>query len=72
MNLTLPPDLEQRVNQELANGRFRSSDALIEEAVRYFLEQQTRGRQQAEALGRLGDAVDEAGLYERVLIPDQE
>jgi len=71
MELTLPADLKKRVDQEVASGRYRSTDDLIEQAVRYFLDERQRGRQRLEALRRIGDAVDQAGLYERAVIPDR-
>ena len=72
MEVTLPADLREQVEQELASGRYQSSDELIEQAVRRFLDDRQRGERRLEALRRIGQAVDEAGLYERVLIPGQE
>ena len=72
MDVTLPADLRKQVEQELASGRYRSRDELIEQAVRHFFDERRRGRQRLDALRRIGQAVDQAGLYERVLIPSQE
>ena len=72
MDVTLPADLTNRVEQELASGRYRSRDELIELAVRQFFDERQRGQQRLDALRRIGQAVDQAGLYERVLIPSQE
>lgn len=72
MEVTLPPDLRKQVQQELASGRYRNADELIEHAVRQFLDERQRGQQRLDALRRIGQAVDEAGLYERVVIPDKE
>ena len=72
MDVTLPADLRKQVEQELATGRYRSRDELIEQAVRQFFDERQRGRQRLDALRRIGQAVDQAGLYERVLIPSQE
>jgi len=72
MEVTLPADLRRQVQQELASGRYRSADELIEQAVRSFLDEGQRGRERLDALRRIGRAVDQAGLYERVLIPDQQ
>jgi Arc/MetJ-type ribon-helix-helix transcriptional regulator len=71
MVVTLPADLRRQVKQELASGRYRSADELIEQAVRRFLDERQRGQRRLDALRRIGQAVDEAGLYERALIPDQ-
>jgi Arc/MetJ-type ribon-helix-helix transcriptional regulator len=72
MDVTLPADLRTQVDQELASGHYRSRDELIEQAVRHFFEERQRGQQRLDALRRIGQAVDQAGLYERVLIPDQQ
>ena len=70
MEVTLPADLRKQVEQELDSGRFQSRDELIEQAVRHFLDERQRGQRRLDALRRIGQAVDQAGLYERVLIPD--
>ena len=72
MDVTLPADLRQQVEQELASGLYQSPDELIEQAVRHFLDERRRGQQRLDALRRIGQAVDQAGLYERVLVPGQE
>ncbi len=72
MDVALPLDLRNRVDQELASGRFQSCDELIEVAVRQFFDERQRGEQRLDALRRIGQAVDHAGLYERVLLPTLE
>ena len=72
MDVTLPADLRNQVGQELASGRYRSSNELIEQAVRQFFDERQRGHQRLDAPRRIGQAVDQAGLYERVLIPSPE
>ena len=72
MNVTLPADLERRVENELASGQYRDLNQLIEDAVRHFLEERHRGQRRLDALRRIGQVVDDSGLYERVLAPDQE
>ena len=72
MDVTLPADLTKQVERELANGNYRSRDELIEQAVRHLFDERQRGQQRLDALRRTGQAVDQAGLYERVLIPSQE
>jgi len=72
MEVTLPADLRKQVGQELASGRYQSGDELIEKAVRHFFDERQRGQRRLEALRRMSQAVDQAGLYERVLIPDQK
>ena len=72
MNVTLPADLTKQVERELANGNYRSRDELIEQAVRQLFDERRRGQQRLDALRGIGQAVDQADLYERVLIPSQE
>lgn len=72
MQFTLPADLTSEVTEELASGRYQSSDDLIAQAVRQFLDERRRGQRRLEALRRIGAQVDRAGLYEGVLVPEQE
>ena len=72
MNVTLPADLTAQVEQELSSGLYHSQDELIETAIRRFLAERQRSKERIDALRKIGDAVDRAGLYERVLIPDPE
>jgi len=39
MNITLPPDLEQRVRERIARGDYDDSDALVQEAVHRLIEE---------------------------------
>ena len=71
MEITLSNDLTCQIEQELAAGRFRSSDELIESAVRQYLDVKRRAVERQAALRSIGDAVDRAGLFERVIIPGQ-
>lgn len=72
MDVTLSTDLTRQVEQELAAGAFESRDELIEQAIRFFLDDRHRTGRRLESLRRIGDAVDQAGLYDRVLIPSPE
>ena len=72
MNLNLSPEIENRVKGELAAGQFADMTQLVETAVRYFLDQRQRSQQRLQALRRVGQAVDDAGLYDRVLVPSPE
>jgi Arc/MetJ-type ribon-helix-helix transcriptional regulator len=42
MNVTLSASLSKQIEQELATGRYQSSDDLFEQAVRYFLDDRAR------------------------------
>jgi len=72
MDVTLSADLRAQVDQELASGHYQGTDDLIGQAIRHFLDERQRGQRRLDALRRIGQAVDQAGLYERVLIPDQQ
>jgi Arc/MetJ-type ribon-helix-helix transcriptional regulator len=72
MDVTLPADLTIQVERELANGNYRSRDELIEQAVRHLFDERQRGQRRLDALRRIGQAVDQAGLYEQVPISGQE
>jgi Arc/MetJ-type ribon-helix-helix transcriptional regulator len=72
MDVTLPADLTRPVEQELASGHYRSGDELIEQPVRHLFGERQRGQQRLDALRRIGQAAEQAGLYDQVLIPSQE
>lgn len=71
MEVTLPADLQNQMDLQVATGRFRDTDELLERAIRQFLDEQNRASRRLEALRNLGAAVDQAGLYDRVLLPSQ-
>jgi Arc/MetJ-type ribon-helix-helix transcriptional regulator len=72
MEVSLPADLEQQLQSEVAAGRYPNASALCEQTLRQFLSEQQCGKERLEALRRLGQAVADAGLYETVLLPDKQ
>ena len=70
MEVTLPLDLGAQLEQELARGHYESADEFLAEAVRHFLSELRRGERRRDALRRVAQAVDEAGLYDRALVPE--
>ena len=70
--MNLSPEVERRVEGELAGGQYRDVNQFFDTAVQFFLDQNERNRERTQALRRVGQAVDDAGLYERVLVPSQE
>jgi predicted transcriptional regulator len=60
------------VRQEICSGRYETPDQLIAEAIRSFFDERDRGQRKLDSLRRIGQAVDVAGLYEKVLIPRPE
>ena len=71
MTITLSAELSKRVERELVSGRFQSPGVLVERAVRQFLDDGLRSQLRLESLRRVGDAVDRAGFYERVVVPGE-
>ena len=71
MTITLSAELSKQVEQELVSGSFQSPGVLVERAVRQFLDDGQRGQRRLESLRRIGDAVDRAGFYERVVVPGE-
>ena len=69
MEISLPEHLSIQIQQQIAAGRYRTADELMEEAVSLLLDEQARSKRRIESLRRIGQMVDDAGLYERVLIP---
>ena len=72
MEITLPAELRTQLEREMARGIYLDVDQLIAEAVRQFFDDRQRGKERLRALQRVGQAVDQAGLYEKVLVPCQE
>jgi Arc/MetJ-type ribon-helix-helix transcriptional regulator len=72
MNVILPPTLEERIDRDVSVGRYRDRNQLVEDALRQFLDRRQREESRVRALRRIAQAVDDAGLYERVLPPDRE
>ncbi len=47
---SLPPDLQQFVSDELANGHYRSEDELLVDAVRFYRDGAVRRRELCEEI----------------------
>ena len=61
MNVTLPPDLEQRVREKIARGDYDNSDALIQEAVHRLIEEDEGDLASLRARLRQADAEIDRG-----------
>jgi Arc/MetJ-type ribon-helix-helix transcriptional regulator len=72
MDVSLSPEIENRVKDELAGGQYRDVNQFVETAVQCFLDQRQCSQRRLQALRRIGQAVDAAGLYERVLVPSRK
>ena len=38
MNITLRPDIQKRINEKIQSGEFESADAIVEQALTFFLD----------------------------------
>ena len=67
-----PPILRSESKTKCPRGRYRDGNQLIEDALRRSLDWLHREEGRVQALRRVAQAVDEAGLYTCVLMPDRE
>jgi Arc/MetJ-type ribon-helix-helix transcriptional regulator len=51
MNITLNPEVQERIEEKVRNGEFESASAIVEQAVTFFLEHR-------------GSEMDEEELFE--------
>jgi putative addiction module CopG family antidote len=61
MNITLPPDLEQRVREKIARGDYDDADALVQEAVHRLIEEDEGDLVSLRARLRQADAEIDCG-----------
>ncbi len=61
MNITLPPDLEQRVREKIARGDYEDCDALVQEAVHRLIEEDKGDLASLRARLRQADAEIDRG-----------
>jgi Arc/MetJ-type ribon-helix-helix transcriptional regulator len=59
MNITLRPETLKRINEKVRRGDFESEQAVIEQALAFFLEFETEEMDQEEFL-QTKDAIEEA------------
>ena len=65
MNITINPDLQERIQEKIRSGEFESADALVEQALTFFLEFE-EGRMDGEEFRDAAAAIDQAlGQAER-------
>ena len=58
MNITLRPDLQERIEEKVREGEFESADAVVEQALTFYLDYK-------------GDAMDEAEFSDTKAAIDQ-
>ena len=71
MDINLTPETIEQVQREIEAGRYPSADVMVEEALKVLLEHNKRGHERLKSLERIGSAVDQAGLYDKILVSDQ-
>lgn len=59
MNITLNPELERRIAEKVERGDIESADALVEEALNFYLDYE-EGEMDEEELRETKAAIDEA------------
>ena len=72
MDITVSDALAQRIKRAVASGQYRDASQLAAQAIDRLLDQRQLGLHRVEALRRLGDAVDQAGFYDKVFVPAGE
>ena len=72
MEISLSENLSRQIEQQIASGGYRTAEELVEEAVSLLLDDRAKALLRREALDRVMQMADDAGLYERVLIPADE
>ena len=63
MNVILGPELEQRVRQKVERGDYESADALVQEAVQRFLQEEEQSREELQHAIQKGLDELERGEY---------
>jgi Arc/MetJ-type ribon-helix-helix transcriptional regulator len=74
MNITLRPDIQERVNEKIQNGEYENADALVQQALDWFLdidddeelEDTTAAIEEARAQSERGEAVPAEEVFERL------
>ena len=59
MNITLRPDIQRRINEKIRSGEFESVEAIVEQALTFFLDHE-EGEMDEEEFRDTKAAIDEA------------
>ena len=73
MNITLRPDTLQRINEKVRRGDFENEQAVIEQALLFFLDFETEEMDQEEfrqTKGAIGEALEQARRGEGISLED--
>jgi Arc/MetJ-type ribon-helix-helix transcriptional regulator len=75
MNITLKPDTLRRINERIHHGEFESADAIVEQAVTFFLDYEEEDMDEAEfhaTKAAVDEALEQAERGEGVSLEDFE
>jgi Arc/MetJ-type ribon-helix-helix transcriptional regulator len=75
MEITLKPETLRRISEKVHGGEFESADAIVEQAVAFFLDYEEDGMDEAEfrtTQAAVDEALEQAGRGEGVSLEDFE
>ena len=73
MNITLRPETQKRINEKIRVGDFESADAIVEQAVRFFLDYEEEDMDEAEfreTKAAIGEALEQADRGEGISLEE--
>jgi len=73
MNVTLRPEIQKRINEKVRAGDFDSADAIVEQAVKFFLDYEEEEMDQAEfreTKAAIGEALEQADRGEGISLEE--
>lgn len=73
MNITLRPEIQKRINEKVRAGDFESADAIVEQAVKFFLDYEEEEMDQAEfreTKAAIGEALEQADRGEGISLEE--
>ena len=73
MNITLRPEIQKRINEKIRAGDFESADAIVEQAVKFFLDYEEEEMDQAElreTKAAIGEALEQADRGEGISLEE--
>jgi Arc/MetJ-type ribon-helix-helix transcriptional regulator len=73
MTITLTPDLQERIDEKVRNGEFESADAMVEQALAFFLDYEREAMDDAEfrdTKAAVGEALEQADRGQGISLED--
>jgi len=75
MNIAIKPDIQKRIDERLRSGEFNSAEAVVEQALTFFLDFEEGEMSEGEFLetkAAIDEALDQAGRGETVSLEEFE